>query len=383
MGEDGPTGLSPASLEAVTAAEIVFGAPRHLALLGIAGQPWPLPFSVAPLLAHRGRRVAALASGDPFWYGVGGSLSEHLDPGEWRVYPAPSTFSLAAARMGWRIEEVVCIGLHAAPYARLRPVLTRGARILCLLRDGQAVGELARYLTAHGFGPSRVHVLQALGGPRENCWSFEAQHPDPKPVLAPVAAAIEVQGALGLPRSSGLPDDLFDHDGQITKRPARALTLSALAPRAGETLWDIGTGSGSISIEFLLAAPGSTAFALEQDATRAARAQGNAERFGVGHRFHLTQAKAPEGLAGLPKPDVVFIGGGASDPVFTAIWAQIDPGTRLVANAVTLESEVLLAQWHARHGGTLLRVELAEAAPLGSKRGWQPARPLVQWSVTR
>ncbi len=383
MGEDGPAGLSPASLEALKAAEIVFGGPRHLDLLGIAGRPWPLPFSVAPLLALRGRRVAALASGDPFWYGVGGTLAAHLHPDEWRVHPAPSTFSLAAARMGWRIEQVVCLGLHAAPYARLRPVLTRGQRIICLLRDGQAMGELAQYLTANGFGPSQVHVLQALSGPREKCWSFEAQHPDPQTIISPVAAAIEVRGALGITRSSGLPDDLFDHDGQITKRPARALTLSALAPRAGETLWDIGTGSGSISIEFLLAAPGSNAFALEQDSTRAARARQNAEKFGLGHRFHLTQAKAPEGLTGLPKPDVVFIGGGASEPVFTAIWERIDAGTRLVANAVTLESEVLLAQWHARHGGSLLRVELAEAAPLGSKRGWQPMRPLVQWSLTK
>ena len=383
MGEDGPAGLSPASLEALKAAEIVFGAPRHLELLGITGQHWPLPFSVTPLLAHRGRQVAALASGDPFWYGVGGTLAAHLHPDEWRVHPAPSTFSLAAARMGWRIEEVVCLGLHAAPYARLRPFLTRGQRIICLLRDGRAITELARYLTANGFGPSQIHVLQALGGPSEKNWSFEAQHLDPQPIPAPVAAAIQVDGALGIPRSSGLDDDLFDHDGQITKRPARALTLSALAPRAGETLWDIGTGSGSISIEFLLAAPGSNAFALEQDSTRAARAQANAERFGLGYRFHLTQAKAPEGLAGLPKPDVVFVGGGASEPVFAAIWARLDAGTRLVANAVTLESEVLLAQWHARHGGTLLRVELAEAAPLGSKRGWQPLRPLVQWSVTR
>ena len=383
VGEDGPAGLSPASLEALNEAEIVFGAKRHLALMGIAGQPWPLPFSVTPLLAHRGQRVAVLASGDPFWYGVGGTLSASLHPDEWRVFPTPSTFSLAAARMGWRIEEVACIGLHAAPYARLRPLLTRGARILCLLRDGAAVGELAQYLTAQGFGPSSVHVLQALGGPRENCWSFEAQHPDTQPILAPVASAIEVKGALGLPRSSGLPDDLFDHDGQITKRPARALTLSALSPRAGETLWDIGTGSGSISIEFLLAAPGSRAFALEQDPTRAARAQANAERFGLGHRYHITQTKAPEGLDTLPKPDVVFIGGGASEQVFADIWARIEAGTRLVANAVTLESEVLLSQWHARQGGTLLRVELAEAAPLGSKRGWQPLRPLVQWSVTK
>jgi len=178
-----------------------------------------------------------------------------------------------------------------------------------------------------------------------------------------------------------LADGLFDHDGQITKRPVRALTLSALAPRQGEVLWDIGTGSGSVSIEFLLAAPCSVAYAVEADAVRADRAQGNAARLGVGHRFRLIGARAPEGLEGLPVPDVVFVGGGASEALFGALWDRLPAGVRLVANAVTLESEVLLAQWQARKGGSLLRVELAEAAALGNRTGWQPLRPVVQWSV--
>ena len=383
VGEDGPAGLSAASREALQTAKIIFGAPRHLNLLGVQGQDWPLPFSVAPLLAHRGQPVVALASGDPFWYGVGGTLAAALDPAEWRVFPAPSTFSLAAARLGWRIEEVTCIGLHAAPLTRLRPLLSRGQRVICLLRDGAAVGELATYLTDLGFGASQLHVLQALGGPRESHLSFEARAYGNQSSHAPVAVGIVALGALGLPQASGLDDDLFDHDGQITKRAARALTLSALAPRAGEVLWDIGAGSGSISIEFLLAAAASAAHALEADPVRAARACRNAASFGLGHRFHLTQARAPEGLDTVPTPDVVFVGGGASEPLFQTLWQRLPQGTRLVANAVTLETEGLLANWHALHGGTLLRLDLAEAAPLGTKRGWQPQRPLVQWSVTR
>lgn len=380
--EDGLAGLSEASRKALISAEIIFGGPRHLALAGVAGRPWPLPFSVAPVLAERGRKVAVLASGDPFWHGVGGSLVPHLQPGEWAAFPTPSTFSLVAARLGWRLEEVICLGLHAAPLERLRPVLARGQRIICLLRDGCSAADLAAYLTGVGFGASLLHLMQDMGGPNEHRVSVTAEHYDSPQTSDLLAVAIEAVG-LGLPRSSGLADDLFDHDGQITKRPARALTLSALAPRAGETLWDIGTGSGSVAIEFLLAAPATQAHALEQNPDRAARARRNAERFGLSHRYHLVPAQAPEGLADLPPPDVVFIGGGASEGLLTTLWALLPQGARLVANAVTLESEALLIAWAGRHGGTLLRIELADAAPLGTKRGWQPQRPLVQWSVTR
>ena len=342
-----------------------------------------MPFSIAPVLALRGRLVAVLASGDPFWHGVGGTIAATLDPTEYRSFPAASTFSRAAAVMGWRIEDTICLGLHAAPLTRLRPVLTRGARIIALLRDGNAVAELAAYLTATGFGLSTITALQALGGPREVRFSCTAQHPDLTEISSPVCAAITVQGAPGLPSANGLDDSLFDHDGQITKRPIRALTLSALAPRAGETLWDIGTGSGSVSIEFLLSAHATQSYAVESDPSRATRALKNAETFGLTHRFHLTQSRAPAGLETLPKPDAVFIGGGATDALLTALWNLIPENTRLVVNAVTLEAETLLFQWSANHGGNLLRIELSQAEPLGTKRGWQPLRPITQWSVTR
>ena len=383
LGEDGPAGLTAASRQALADAEIVFGGRRHLDLLGIDGQDWPLPFSIEPVLARRGHKVAVLASGDPFWHGVGGTFAAVLDPAEWRCFPTPSTFSRAAAAMGWRLEDTVCLGLHAAPLTRLRPVLSRGQRIICLLRDGAAVGDLAAYLSQTGFGPSLITVLEALGGPREKCWSFTAKAFEATDISTPVCAAIAVMGSLGLATSSGLDDHLFDHDGQITKRPIRALTLSALAPRAGEVLWDIGCGSGSVSVEFLLSAPATQSHAIEAEPTRAARAKANAEAFGLAHRFHLTQARAPEGLATLPKPDAVFLGGGASDPLLTALWPLLPAGTRLVANAVTLENEALLAHWAGQKGGTLLRIELSQAEPLGSKRGWQPMRPIVQWSVTK
>ena len=274
---------------------------------------------------------------------------------------------------------MLCLGLHAAPFARLRAVLARGVRAICTLRDGAAVGELAAWLQANGHPNTSLTILERLGGPHERI--HEISGSIPQNIAAPVAVAIAAQDA-GLPQASGLPDDLFQHDGQITKRPVRALTLSALAPRPGETLWDIGAGSGSIGIEWLLAG-GARVEALEADPTRAARARGNVDSFGLGHRHRLTEARAPEGLEGLPTPDAVFIGGGASDALLTHLWALIAPGTRLVMNAVTLETESLVLNWSARHGGSLLKVELSEPAPVGRKMAWRAALPILQWSVTR
>lgn len=384
LGEDGLNGLGSASRAALDAAEVIFGGPRHLELAaaGTRGQPWPVPFSVSPVLAARGRRVVVLASGDPFWHGAGGSLAAHLAPEEWRAYPAPSTFALAAARLGWRLEEVLCLGLHAAPFARLRPLLHRGERLIVLLRDGSAPAELATWLTKQGFGASRMTVLEALGGPRERRRATVAERFALTGITAPVAVALEAEG-LGLPHTPGFSEDLFAHDGQITKAPVRALTLSALAPRPGERLWDLGAGSGSISIEWALAAPGATAEAVERRADRLPHITENAERFGLTHRITATEGESLDTLPKLPRPDAVFIGGGASKPLLDALWDTIPTGTRVVINAVTLGTEALLAEAHAAQGGRLLRIELAEAKPLGRMQGWAPARPVVQWSVTR
>lgn len=385
LGEDGAAGLTEASRKAVAAADIIFGGPRHLALAGAGarGREWPVPFTVAPVLAERGRRVVVLASGDPFWHGAGGSLVAHLAPGEWVSHPAPSSFALAASRLGWRLEETVCLALHAAPFERLVPVLGNGVRAICLVRDGAAVPALAGWLAGRGFGPSVLTVLESLGGPEERIRRTRAEACDLRDARYPVAVAIEAAGAPGLPRSCGLPDGLFVSDGVMTKQPVRALTLSALAPRAGEVLWDLGAGSGTIAVEWCLCAPGAMALAVEARADRAANVRANAAAFGVGHRLTVIEAGWPGALSSLPRPDAVFVGGGADQAGIETIWAAIPAGTRLVANAVTLETEALLTGCHAARGGTLLRVDLATADPLGRMRGWVPARPVVQWSVTR
>lgn len=382
IGENGLKDLSEASRDALERAEVVFGSPRHLAMVDHpCKSPWPVPFSKAPLLALRGRPVVALVSGDPFWHGAGGSLAQELHPGEWRAYPGISVPSLAAARLGWRLEEVTCLGLHAAPVEKLRRHLSEGARLIVTLRDGAAPAGLAGYLSSLGFGASTLHVMEHLGGPRERVRRYIAHDALPKCENL-VACAIEVRGAKGLPQSSGLDDDLFEHDGQITKRPVRALALSALAPRPGELLWDLGTGSGSVGIEWLLSHPRNRAVGVERDPARAVRARANAISLGVPH-FQIRQGSALDLLPSLPAPDAVFIGGGLDSPLLDALWGGLPAGSRIVAHGVTLETESLLACAQARLGGMLLRIELSQAAPLGSRRGWRASYPVVQWSVTR
>ena len=381
IGEDGLAGLSEASRKALAAAETVFGGERHLALAGIGdrGQPWPVPFDASGVLALRGRPTVVLASGDPFWHGIGSSLAEKLSDGEWSAHPAPSTFALAAARLGWRLEAVICLGLHAAPFETLLPRLARGARLICLVRDGKAAADLAAWLTARGWGASRLWTCVALGGVRESINCHRADNFTVDKAAKLLTVALQAGGGEGLPRSSGLSDALFAHDGQITKRPIRALALSALAPRAGERLWDIGAGSGSVSVEWALC--GGTADAIEAREDRAANIRNNAVSFGLVHKIDVIVGRAPAALAGLAPPQAVFFGGGLDSAMFDAVGALVPAGTRLVAHAVTLETEAVLVDLQRRHGGELMRVEIAHAAPLGASRSWEAVRPVVQWSA--
>jgi precorrin-6Y C5,15-methyltransferase (decarboxylating) len=385
LGEDGPNAMTPASLKALQSAEFVMGAARHLSLLPEVDAElitWPVPFAdgIAQLLELRGKRVVALASGDPFWFGAGSVFARHLQPDEWTSIAGPATFSLAAAQMGWPLENTLCLGLHAAPLSRLRAHLSTGQKCIVLLRDGAALQELSTYISDNGFGDSDLTVLEALGGPRQRVTAFDQLA---EAVQHPVCVAIDIKGSgPAISKASGKDDALFANDGQITKRPIRALTLSALAPKFGEHLWDLGTGSGSIAIEWLLSHPSVTATAVEANSERAARAAHNAMTLGV-ERLDVITAKSIDVLDDLPAPDVVFVGGGLTQELLDALWNIMPVGCRFVTNAVTLESEVIVAQAHAAKGGELMRIEIANSKPLGTKRGWSSAYPIVQWSVTR
>jgi precorrin-6Y C5,15-methyltransferase (decarboxylating) len=337
---------------------------------------------MAEVRALRGRRVAVLASGDPFLHGVGATLARAVDAAEMTVIPAPSAFSLAASRLGWTLQDVETVSLHGRSIDLLRPLLHPGRRVLALTSDGTGPAAIAELLAENGFGASRLTILEALGGPDERITTQIAENFVASDFNSLNVVAIEVDAGCDariLPLAPGLDDSLFEHDGQITKREVRALTLSALSPRRGELLWDIGAGSGSISIEWMLADPSMRAIAIEAEAERAARISRNASSCGV-PALQIMEGRAPEALSGLTQPDAIFIGGGGSDSgVIEAAIGALPAGGRLVANAVTLEMEALLLQGHAELGGDLVRLAVSRAAPVGTMTGWRPAMPVTQW----
>jgi precorrin-6Y C5,15-methyltransferase (decarboxylating) len=388
IGEDGIEGLSATARALVSGADIVFGGERHLKLAAplIKGRAsaWPSPFArgVEEVLAARGSQVCVLASGDPFNYGVGSVLAGRVPPEETLVVPAPSAFSLAAARLCWALPETALVSLHGRELSRIRPHLHPGARILALTSDSEGPAALARLLAETGFGPSRMTVLEALGGGNERVSSATADSFVLSGIAALNTVAIEVEAgpnACVIPFSTGLDDALFEHDGQITKREIRAVTLSSLAPTRGQLLWDIGAGSGSVAIEWMLAHPSMRAIAIETRPDRTARISRNAAALGV-PGLELVEGHAPEVLAGLATPDAIFIGGGASEPgLVDAAIRALRPGGRLVANAVTLETEAELIARHAALGGMLTHIAISRADAVGGKTGWRAAMPVTQF----
>ncbi|RUU73880.1 precorrin-6y C5,15-methyltransferase (decarboxylating) subunit CbiE [Mesorhizobium sp. M7A.F.Ca.MR.362.00.0.0] len=389
IGEDGLAGLGDEAKQRIAEAEIIFGGKRHLALVASfakgEARAWPVPFDaeMADVLALADRRVCVLASGDPFFHGVGATLARKVKQQEMHVIPAPSAVSLAAARLGWALQDIETVSLHGRPLDLIRPLLQPRARILALTSDAEAPAAIARLLTELDFGASRLTILEALGGPSEDHHTIRADAFDLENINPLNVLAIEVESgpdARVLPLTSGLADHLFDHDGQITKREVRAITLSALAPRRGELLWDIGAGSGSIGIEWMLAHPSMRTIAIEADPIRAARIGRNAAVCGV-PGLVVVEGSAPKALARLDTPDAIFIGGGGSDAgVLNAAIKSLRPGGRLVANAVTLEMETLLLARHVSLGGDLTRIAISRASPVGAMQAWRPAMPVTQWS---
>lgn len=388
IGEDGRDGLSPSSVALLDAAELVIGGRRHLDLVGeTRGEQlqWltPLDATVPVIEARRGRPVCVLASGDPFWFGVGVTLVRHISIDEMLVIPAPSSLSLAASRMGWALQEAVTVGLNMRG---LTPLIRRhchhGTRILALSLNAETPGEVAAMLTAAGFGGSRMTILQALGGPRERrvtttAEAFQVADINPLNIIA-----VDVRGcanARPIGFAAGLPDEMFDHDGQITKREIRAITLSSLQPSPYQLLWDIGLGSGSVAIEWLLAHATTRAIGFERDRDRASRAARNAAAIGVPH-LETRVGAAAQHIYDAPDPDAIFIGGGASEAgMIDRCWSRLKPGGRMVVNAVTVETETLLFDLHRTHGGSLTRLSIDRLEEIGTKRGWRPAMPVVQW----
>jgi precorrin-6Y C5,15-methyltransferase (decarboxylating) len=390
IGEDGFKGLGRNARHALLRASRIVGGQRQLDLLPVCirgeRQLWPSPFSLEPVLARRGEAVCVLASGDPMFYGVGASLARQVPADELLILPAPSSVSLAAARLGWPLQDVVTLSVVARPLAALNAHLASGVRLLVLSNDGQSPAAMAAQLAERGFGASRLSVFEHLGGPDERRIDGIARDWPGEPIAALNLVAIDCvadANTARLSRLAGLPDSAFKHDGQLTKRDVRAMTLARLAPMPGELLWDVGAGSGSIGIEWMRAHPSCRALAIEADEGRQLLIEHNRDALGV-PGLQLIRGTAPHALAGLEAPDAIFIGGGVTrDGVLDTCWQHLRPGGRLVANAVTLQSEMTLMAWREQHGGELTRIHVAQAQPLGDFDTWRQALPITLLEVIK
>lgn len=383
IGADGWDGLAEAAREVFRSAEVLMGGARQLALLpDLPGErvPWPSPMLPAlPGLfeEHRRRRIVVAASGDPMFHGVGTVLIRLLGAARVRVLPHVSSLSLACARLGWPVEDTAVVSAVGRPLAALNAVLAPGRRVLVLSAGPGTPAEVAALLEERGFGASELTVLERLGAPDERTG------PPRDGVDALNIVAVRCRGTGALPAVPGLPDDAYDHDGQLTKREIRAITLARLAPLPGELLWDVGAGAGSIAIEWMRAHRSCRAIAVEERTERARRIEANAASLGV-PGLRVVPGEAPGALAGLEAPDAIFIGGGVTAPgMVETCWEALRPGGRLVVNAVTVESERVVADARARLGGELARIAVSRAAPVGGFTGWRPMMPVTQWTVTR
>lgn len=389
IGEDGMDGLLPATRAVVEAAEVIIGGDRHHQLSDAVTAErvaWPHPFDalIDVLKGYKGRRVVVLATGDPLWFSVGARIGRSIAPSEIVYHPQLSAFQLASARMGWSMADLEALTVHGRPVEQMIAFIQPDARLLILTTGAETPGQIARFLTERGFGRSKMTVLANMGGEGELRFDGEAATWDHEvPAFNTLAVeCIAAPDAALLPRVPGLADELFQSDGTMTKREVRAVTLAKLMPMRGALLWDVGTGCGSVAVEWMRGARYARAVGIEPRADRRAMAAANALALGV-PGLRLIEGEAPAALAGLDRPDAVFIGGGLSEAAFEACWEALKPLGRLVANAVTIESEQVILALHARFGGELCKLQIARAEAVGRLSGWKPAMPVTQWSLVK
>ena len=389
VGADGLSSLTPLAISALEEADAIYaGARLHALTEGFKGErvSWPSPFDamIDSLRARRGENVVVLATGDPLWYSIGARLGREIDPAEVIYHPQLSGFQFAAARMGWSLADVETLTVHGRSSEQMIPFIQPGARLLILPWDAETPAVIAGYLKERGYGRSKIIALGHLGTDEEARFEGTADAP-PKGAPGFHVLAVECVGdaeAVVHGRGGGLPDEAFQSDGTMTKQEVRAITLAKLMPMRGAHLWDIGCGCGSVAIEWMRGARDAIATGIEPRDDRRAFARANAVALGT-PKLTLVDATAPEGLDGLSRPDAVFIGGGLSEAVFDIAWTALPTHGRLVANAVTLESEAVLRALHARYGGALARIAVERAEPVGQMTGWRPAMTVTQWSLMK
>ena len=391
IGEDGMEALPPATRSLIEAADILVGGKRHLAMAGVDARPritWATPLSATldEIISHKNKRVCVLATGDPLWFGIANSLVKHVPIDEMTILPSLSAFSLVCARLGWALNQVDCLTLHGRPLELLHSALAPKARILILSHDRTTPEAVADMLCDRGFGTSKMTVLEHMGGTTERRVEAAAEDWDAPDIADFNTIAVECVAGTNAsirPGTPGLPDDAFIHDGQLTKREVRAITLANLAPFPGALLWDVGAGCGSVAIEWMRAATNTRAIVFEQNQNRLQMIADNANALGTPF-LEIVSGTAPGCLENASAPDAIFIGGGITTPgLFEYCWQALSGQGRLVANAVTLEGEARLNELSRDHGGELTRISISRAQSIGQYRGWRPFRPVTQWSVTK
>lgn len=392
IGDDGLEGLSSVGRSLLSLASVIVGGERHLAMLPPEDRRekllWtsPIQDTVNEIIRRRGQAVCVLASGDPMCYGIGVTLTRHIPLEEMTIIPSPSAFSLACSRLGWALHEVETLSLCGRPSALLNGVLYPGAKLLVLSADAQTPAIATQILTERGFGESPITVLEHLGGTRERHIQGTAKDWEFTDIADLNVIAINCVSSNPIPfapRLPGLPDSAYHHDGQLTKREVRAMTLTALAPFPGQLLWDVGAGCGSIGIEWMRCDRRCQSIAIEHHPRRLQYIADNAATLGTPH-LKIVDGTAPFALQDLPQPDAIFIGGGITIPdLLETCWSALRPGGRLVANTVTVESELILLQWHSKLGGELIRIGIQKAEPIGKFLGWKAMAPVTQWVVVK
>lgn len=389
IGEDGMDGLSNATKSIVEAAELIIGGERHHAMIinpKATRVSWPSPFDnlLGLLKENIGKRVVILATGDPLWYSVGARIGREFDKNEIIYHPQLSAFQLAAARMGWSMADLETLTVHGRPIEQMIAFIQPEQRLLILTTGSETPGQIATFLTKRGFGQSKLTVLAAMGGNAEKRFDGIAEswkHNVPAFNTLAIECKASLDAAL-LPRVPGLNDELFQHDGTMTKQEVRAITLAKLMPMRGALLWDVGCGCGSVAIEWMRSARYARAIGIEPRDDRRIFAAQNALALGT-PKLELIAGKVPEKLTGLGAPDAIFIGGGLSQETFDTCWNSLRPLGRLVCNSVTLESEKLLIDLYKTYGGQLVKLQINRAQPLGSYTAWRPMMPVTQWSLVK
>lgn len=392
IGEDGLSGLSAIARSLLDRSKIIVGGARHLAMLPTDDTReqllWtsPLQATIDEIIRRRGESICVLASGDPMCHGIGVTLSRQIPISEMNVIPAASAFSLICARLGWALADVETFSLTNRPVSSIALSLYPGARLLVLSADRHTPALVAKMLTQRGFGSSLMTVFERMGGNSERriegvaaAWNV----PELDDLNAIAIAVVADRETMIFPRTAGLPDSAYLHDGQLTKREIRAVTLSTLAPIPGELLWDVGAGCGSIAIEWMRSHRGCRAIAIERHPSRLQYIAENASNLGV-PELKIVTGSAPDALANLPQPDAIFIGGGVTaKAVLETCWNALGEAGRLVVNAVTIESELTVLQWHDLHGGELIRIGIQRVGAIGSFQGWKSLAPVTQWAVVK